>query len=170
MPVLDADGVAHACLRKGTAVHRMVVRHFGRDVLGEDGELDRARLGERVFARPVERRALEAIVHPAVFRACRRWSRKVLRTAPVAAIQIPLLFETGATRGWTAIVCVTAPRAVVLKRLAGRGCSPAQARRRLAAQWPVSEKARRSEYVIHNQGSLVELKKQALDVLSRAAP
>ncbi|HEX8909447.1 MAG TPA: dephospho-CoA kinase, partial [Anaeromyxobacteraceae bacterium] len=65
-PVVDADQLARAAVARGSPGLEAVVAAFGREVLGEDGELDRRRMAERVFADPAERARLEAIVHPAV--------------------------------------------------------------------------------------------------------
>jgi dephospho-CoA kinase len=74
-----------------------------------------------------------------------------------AVVVIPLLFEAGADRGWTAILCVTAEEELVRERLKGRGLSAEQADQRIAAQMPVEEKASRADYVIENSGTLEEL-------------
>lgn len=167
VPVFDTDAETHRCLRPGSPVFRAIVRRFGRDVLGTQGAVDRRRLGAVVFGDAQARGDLEAIVHPAVFRAVTRWCRKAFRTSKVAAVMIPLLFETGATAGWTDIVCVTAPAASVRRRLAGRGLTPREMQARLRAQWPVARKVRQSDHVIDNRGSLAALKTKALQVLRR---
>src|SRR5919199_3486671 len=69
IPCLDADELAHGVTASGTEATAAIAQRFGRDVLGVDGSVDRAKLGPVVFADPAARRDLEAIVHPAVYRA-----------------------------------------------------------------------------------------------------
>src|SRR5690348_11125269 len=66
VPVLDADALARAAVAKGAPALDEIVAAFGPEVLAPDGELDRRRMGERVFAEPAARARLEAIVHPRV--------------------------------------------------------------------------------------------------------
>jgi dephospho-CoA kinase len=66
VPVLEADEVAHQLMRPGRPVYERVVERFGPGVVGDAGEIDRAKLGRRVFADPAEREALNGLVHPAV--------------------------------------------------------------------------------------------------------
>ncbi|HID89382.1 MAG TPA: dephospho-CoA kinase, partial [Anaerolineae bacterium] len=64
--VIDADKVAHEVMRAGTPVHAAIVEAFGPQIVGPDGEIDRARLGAIVFADPEALARLEQIVHPVV--------------------------------------------------------------------------------------------------------
>jgi len=64
--VVDADALAREVVEPGTSAHALIVAEFGRDVLQPDGRLDRARLGEIVFADPAKRKRLEGITHPAI--------------------------------------------------------------------------------------------------------
>jgi dephospho-CoA kinase len=155
--VLDTDEVAHDLVRSGTPVFREVVEWFGQDIVGADGEIDRAVLGAKVFADPRARRALEAIVHPHVIRVLRGWLEDVTATGRDAVALVPLLFEVEVEGPWDAVICVVAPEEAVLERLRRRGLSAEDARRRMSAQMPAQEKARRSDYVVSNEGSLDSL-------------
>jgi len=151
--VWEADAAVHRLLRRGTPVYARVVRRFGPGVVRADGALDRRRLGARVFAAPRERRALNALVHPAVIREMRAWLAAQRRRGRPAAAVVPLLYEAGLTRGWDAVVCVAADRAVALRRLRRGGLSPRAAARRLRAQWPLRRKVRRANVVLWNNGT-----------------
>lgn len=164
VPVRDADAVVHALLAPGTNVYRRVVQRFGRDVLKRNGRIDRRGLGRRIFASQREREALNAIVHPAVRREIDRWLAVQRLRGRRAVAVVPLLYEVGWLEPWDAVVCVTAPRDVVLQRLKQRGLNRSEARARLAAQWPVAEKARRADYVIRNSGTLRDLRRDVLKV------
>lgn len=154
IPVFDADVLAHEAMRPGGTVHRAIVRAFGRGVTGPDGAIDRAKLGAIVFADPAARARLNALVHPAVRRALARRLREAGRGgARAAAAIVPLLFEAGMDGGWDAIVCVTAPRAEVLRRLRMRGLGTRAAAARIRAQAPLREKVRRADHVLRNIGA-----------------
>jgi dephospho-CoA kinase len=157
VPVLDTDRVAHEVMEPGGAAYSSVVGRFGKAILEPDGRIDRQRLARRVFA---ERTALEALnrsVHPHVERRWRAWLAARKADGESAVVAIPLLFEVGAADGWDAILCVAARRRDVLGRLRQRGLRDEEAQRRLAAQWPIEEKMKRSDAVIMNDGSLAEL-------------
>ncbi len=158
--VLDTDAVVRELQKSGRPVFRAIVRRFGRGILDRRGGLARGRLAQRVFADPRERRALEAIVHPAVIATMRRWLRARARGKKPAVVLVPLLYEVGLADPWDAIVCVTAPKEQVMARLVRRGLTTAEARARLAAQWPPGEKAKKADYVVRNNGSLDELAKR----------
>ncbi len=158
IPVWEADEAVHRRLRAGTPEVRAIARRFGPAVLRPDGSIARDRLAALVFRDVAQRRRLEAILHPPVLREMREWMRRMSRERPpaVAAI-VPLLFETGIQGTFDVVLCVAANRPTVLERLRRRGIGPAEARRRLAAQWPLWRKRRASDYVIMNNGTRAEL-------------
>lgn len=158
--VLDTDEVTRALQRPGRPVFRAIVRRFGPTALTPAGELDRRALARRVFGDPASRRALEAIVHPAVFAEAGKWIRARRREKKPAVVLVPLLYETGRTKDWDAVWCVTSPKPAAMARLKARGLTAAEARARWAAQLAPAEKARRADVVIRNNGSLDELKRK----------
>ena len=158
VPVLETDEVAHEEMRPGGAAYDDVLAAFGPDILAGDGTIDRRALGRRVFADPAALRRLNELVHPCVRERWESW-RKALRSENRAGVVvIPLLYEAGATEGWDAVICVAAPPEAVMERLARRGLSGEEARRRVEAQWPVEEKMRRADVVIWNDGTLEQLR------------
>jgi dephospho-CoA kinase len=168
VPVLDADALARAAVAKGTPALAEIVAAFGPEVLAPDGELDRRRMGERVFADPAARARLEAIVHPRV-RA--RFAEEVAARAAeghaLVFYDVPLLYEAHLEAMVELVVVVWAPRAVQLGRLAARdGLSPAAAEARLAAQLPLDEKAARADVVVANEGDVAALAAKAPRLLA----
>jgi len=155
--VRDADDVAHDVMRAGQPAFEKVVERFGRAVVGLDGEIDRPALGRRVFADTAERRALEALVHPEVIRILRAWADETAGRGDLPVGIVPLLFEVDLAGLWDRVICVGAPEAVVLERLAKRGMPVKDARERIAAQLTVEEKMKRADYTIRNEGSEREL-------------
>ena len=158
--VADADEAAHALLAPGGECVAAVVAAFGPQVRAADGGIDRQKLAGPVFADPRARARLEALVHPAVIRRLEAWAAEIRAGGQLGVAVIPLLFEVGLERNWDAVVSVVADESTVLARLAQRGLSEAEARARIASQWPVAEKAARSDYVIENNGSLAELEEK----------
>src|SRR5262249_35081598 len=105
VPVYDADAVVHQ-LYAGDAAPLIEAAFPGP---ATDGTVDRARLAERVIGDAAALRRLEAIVHPLVRRAEEQFLAKVEAAgAPVAVLNIPLLFETGGERRCDAVVVVSA--------------------------------------------------------------
>jgi dephospho-CoA kinase len=155
---VDADALAREAVAPGSAGLAAIAARFGAPVLGASGALDRAALGRLIFADPAARRDLEAIVHPAVYARLDGWYREVSRRPappPVAIAEIPLLYETGREGDFESVVVVGCPAEVQLARLRERdGLSEADARRRIAAQWPIEKKMRRADYVIDTSGTM----------------
>ncbi|MFS8639714.1 MAG: dephospho-CoA kinase [Symbiobacteriaceae bacterium] len=163
-PVIDADAIVHDLQRPGTPVFEAIVREFGPAVLLPDGSLDRRALGQIVFADPDRRRALEAIVHPAVRAEIWRQVERHRRDGyPAVVLDIPLLYESGWDRlvdeVWVVYVDPETQRARLMAR---SGLTPAEAEARIAAQMDLEEKAQRADRVIDNRGSLAETRAQVV--------
>jgi dephospho-CoA kinase len=164
---LDADEIAHAVTSAGTEAAASIAARFGHDVLAPDGSVDRARLGSIVFADPAARKELEAIVHPAVYRVLRAAIAALEATGTSLAIaDVPLLFETGAEREFDRVIVAACPAALQIARLVARGLTEAAARLRLAAQWPIEQKAARADFVIATDGTFDETNRQVEQVLT----
>jgi dephospho-CoA kinase len=126
-------------------------------VLRPDGTLDRAALAAIVFADRVARADLEAIVHPDVYRRIREWFGRLPPATVVAIADIPLLFETGHEHEFDKVIVAACSPEEQLRRLVVRNrLDEAEARNRLAAQWPIAEKVRRADYVIWTGDSFSE--------------
>ena len=171
VPTIDSDVLAREAVAPGTAGLAAVIERFGPDMLQPDGALDRQKLAQIVFADPDARRALEAIIHPAVRRATDKWFAALAPPKPPYAIaDIPLLYEVGLDRDFEAvIVAVCDPETQVRRVMARDGISEADARQRLASQLPIAEKARRADYVIQTGGSYADTARQVEDVFRALA-
>ena len=167
IPVIDADEIVHEAFAAGTRTTGAVAREFGGEVLRGDGSVDRAVLGSKVFAEPAARLRLEAIVHPFVYRRIRDWFTAV--NAPLAVASIPLLFESGRERDFDVVIATVCERERQRQRLIDRGLSGPEAQRRIAAQLPADEKARRADHVIRTDGSYAETDAQLDDVIALLA-
>jgi dephospho-CoA kinase len=154
---LDADILAHGVMAPGTEATEAIAARFGAGIIDASGGVDRSRLGPLVFADAAARRDLEAIVHPAVYRAMTAGLRAFeLLEAPIAIVDIPLLYETDAQGGFDRVVATLCSPATQLARLIARGLSEREARQRLTAQMPADDKARRADFVIRTDGTFEE--------------
>jgi dephospho-CoA kinase len=153
--VIDADALVHELQRQGTPVYDDIVAAFGPGILDRAGEIDRGALGAIVFADPAQLRRLESIVHPAVLSESAR--RLLAAATPVVVYEAIKLIEAGRAEMCDALWVVTARPDVQLQRLMrDRRLSEAEARQRIVAQPPQSEKIRRATVIIDNSGSLEE--------------
>lgn len=161
VPCLDADALAHGAMGAGTEAARAIGDRFG-DVLTPDGAVDRRRLGPIVFADPTARRELEAIVHPAVYRAIEAGLRAFAQIdrPPFAVVDIPLLYETGRAADFDRVIATVCSVETQRARLKERGLSDADIERRLGAQLPAAEKAARAHIVIATEGTLADTDRQ----------
>jgi len=163
IPTIDADQLARAAVQPDQPAFAGLRARFGADIIAADGTLDRTRLGLLVFADPTARAALEALVHPPVRESIDVWFRRC-RTSirpRFAVADIPLLFETGRASAFDRVVVVACDPALQLQRIMARdGLRPEDARRRIAAQLPIAEKADRADAVITTDGSFAETDRQ----------
>jgi dephospho-CoA kinase len=169
-PTIDADLLSRQAVAPGTAGFDAIRSRFGAAVMTADGRLDREALGRIVFADADARHALEAIVHPAVYAAVRRWFETLGRSgqAPIGIADVPLLYETGHDGEFDAVIVASCPPGQQLERLMARSGLPREdAARRVAAQWPMAEKARRAHYVIDTSGSFGQTDDQIREVWAR---
>jgi dephospho-CoA kinase len=171
LPCLDADELAHGATSAGTDATAAIAARFGRDILAPDGSVNRGKLGPIVFADPAARKELETIVHPAVYRALRTAMDALEATGTAVVIaDIPLLFETGAEAQFDRVIVVSCAPGLQLARLLERGLSRTAASHRLAAQWPIDEKAARADFVIRTDGTFAETNRQVDQVLNALTP
>ena len=161
--VADADLLAREVVAPGEPALAAVVERFGRDVLQADGQLDRAALRVRVFGDPDQRRALEAILHPAI----RARLEAICRAAPgpYAIATVPLLTEGGgrAAYPWLhRILVVDTPAAVQKARLMQRdGIDATLADQMMAAQASRAERLALADDIVVNDGDIHHLQHAA---------
>ncbi|GJD28989.1 Dephospho-CoA kinase [Methylobacterium adhaesivum] len=147
VPVHDADAAVHALYAPGGAAARAIGAAFP-GTLAEDGSVDRARLRAAVIGKPERLAALEALVHPLARQAASDFLA-AHADAPVAVLDIPLLFETGGDTRCDAVLVVTAPAEVQRARVLARpGMEATAFAAILAKQMPDAEKRARADFVL----------------------
>jgi dephospho-CoA kinase len=149
LPLFDADRVVHGLLQPKGAAVALVTAAFPELGTGMDG-IDRRRLGSRVFADPAALARLEAILHPMVEGAEKRFlAHAHARRAPIAVLDIPLLFETNGDRRCDYVLVVSAPRFLQRQRVLRRpGMSDGRLAAILVQQMPDAEKQRRADFIV----------------------
>jgi len=158
--IIDADLLARQALEPGTDGLAEVVAAFGQDILTAQGELDRAALGQRVFADDSARAALNGIVHPRV-RAASATLRERAPTGTIVVEDIPLLVETGQQDRFDLVVVVHAPESARVDRIIqNRGATAEDARARIAAQATDEQRAAAADVILDNSGTLDDLNRQ----------
>ena len=157
--IIDADALAHELSQPGQAIFNAYVERFGRGIVTAGGTLDRAAIAARVFADPAVRTEVDVITHPLI-RAAAEERLRAARAAEkrAAVLDVPLLFEAG----WDALAdevwVVALPAEEQLARLLARdkSMSEGEARTRISAQMPLTEKCARADIVIDNSGTVEE--------------
>ncbi len=158
--LIDADHLAREIVAPGHPVLQQLVKRFGSEVLCENGELDRERLGQIIFADKRAREDLNGITHPAIGKLATERLRQLKATPgiPLVVYEAPLLFEAGAEGRVDQVLVVKIDPAVQLQRLMARdGFAETAARQRIATQMPQEEKLARADYVIDNSKSIAAL-------------
>lgn len=152
----SADEAARAVLQPDGQTIREIRTAFGSSVVGFSGAIDRAKLGHLVFTDETARVKLDRIMHPPILRLLRSQIEAAqvdLPTGTVIAVEVPLLFETHLENWFERIVVVTTSEALQIERLCIRnGFDALEARRRLAAQWPMAAKIARADILLSNDG------------------
>jgi len=169
VPVHDSDRAVHALYGPRGAAIAPVTAAFSTAVLAQDGGIDRAALGRAVLGKPADLARLERIVHPLVTAERAAWlDRQAAASVPLVALDIPLLFETGADAPGAAVVDAVAvvtcgdPATQRARVLARPGMTPEKFESILARQTPDTEKVARADFVINTGGSLAETEAQVV--------
>lgn len=164
VPVCDTDDVAHALLDRDPEIRAALLQEFGPSVAAPAGGIDRNALGQIVFADAGKRARLNALTHPAILKRVEGWIQAQAPDQPVVVVIIPLLYEAGLEKEWDKVICLAAPEADQLRRLAERGLSDDEARARIGAQESQAGKMEKADYVIYNCGSKALLEEQLKQV------
>jgi dephospho-CoA kinase len=166
VPVYDADAAVHA-LYEGEAAPAIEAAFPGTTT---DGKVNRNKLSERVVHDPEAMRRLEQIVHPMLGASRQKFLQDAERSgAPVAVVDVPLLFETGGEKRVDAVVVVTTTPEIQRERILAR---PNMTREKLDAvlvrQMPDSEKRKRAHFIVDTSHGLDPVRLQIQDILSKA--
>lgn len=175
IPVIDLDKVGHEVLRRRHEAFEPVVEAFGEDILGDDGEIDRKKLGAVVFADPRARERLNQIMHPRIrAEEARRIEAMTAAGETAVATEAALLIETGQKKRFDFFVVVGCAPEIQIARLMKRDhCTADEARRRIESQLSFEEKKAHADWVIDTSGekdsTLAETDRLVEEIRRRAA-
>ena len=157
--IISADEVGHEAYTPNTDAWEQVIAAFGDDILQDDGDIDRRKLGAIVFSDPSQLEKLNQIMHPRMARMVAD-KIEVLRDqgVNVVVVEAALLFEAG----WDTLVeevwVTDSPEHIVIGRLKERnGLSEEEAKKRINSQMGRAERIERSDFVINNSGDMADL-------------
>ncbi|MDH3809061.1 MAG: dephospho-CoA kinase [Desulfuromonadales bacterium] len=154
--LVSADLLAREVVNQGSPTLAKLVDAFGVEILTAGGSLNREVMAQKIFSDPLARHRLELITHPAIahLAECRLMALKNL-PHDLIVYEAPLLFEAGAESRVDQVLVVVIDPALQLERLLTRDeISEAEAKQRIAAQWPQADKVQKADFVIDNSGSL----------------
>lgn len=156
VPVLDTDQIARDVVEPGSPILEKLAQEFGSEILNNSGELNRARLRERVFNNPADREKLETIMHPAIRAELAR--RTELEGGDYQIHVIPLLIETDRARDYDRVLVVDCPEGLQIARLMARDdIDETLANQMLNAQATREQRLASADDVIVNTGMLDDL-------------
>ncbi len=169
IPLVDADVAARKVVEKGTDGLVEIVAYFGKDILLEDGTLNRAKLGEIIFQDKEKREKLNEITHPRVKDYMLNERERFFEAGEkVVFFDIPLLFESHLESLVDQIIVVWTTPETELKRLMERNnLTKEEALARINSQMGIDEKAKKADFVIDNNESLEKTQEQVLTFIER---
>lgn len=163
--VFDADFSARQIVRKGTPTYQAIVKLFGKEFLGPNKELDRAKLAHHVFSNPKDLKKLNILIHPQVIFDCLGFIEKYRQSDAILVLDVPLLFESrmGNLADYTIVIASSQKK--TLDRAKNKGVNEDLARKILSTQWPVEKKKKMADFFIENNGTLKDLENKIKQVL-----
>lgn len=169
IPVVDADVEARLAVMKGEPAYSKIIATFGRDILLEDEEIDRQKLGSIIFHQAEKRMLLNEIVHPEVRKRMIGQVEKAKESGEeVVVLDIPLLFESKLTYMVEKTILVYVDYDIQLQRLMERNNLRVEdAKARIQSQMPLNEKIKLADAVIDNNGTIEQTKTQLINVLTK---
>lgn len=166
--IINADLVGHEAYRQGSVGWESVVQAFGKGILDESNEIDRAKLGAIVFSDQIELQKLNEIMHPIMERLVEENIQEQKESGNnVIVVEAALMFEAGWNKLVDMVWTTDSPQETVISRLEFRnGFSRAESEKRIASQMNREDRLAKSDMVLSNTGDLNELKNVILDAWS----
>ena len=162
IPIFYADTVARNLVESSEEIQARIRRVFGSTAVGENGRLNRAKLGEVVFSDTEMREKLNAIIHPHVFQAFDEFveHNSPKSNLPFLIAEAALIFESRMDQKLDYVIVIDAPEEVRIRRIQRRDAvSREDVKRRVASQMPVEKKLARADFIVRNEGTVADLKR-----------
>ncbi len=161
--VMDADQTAREVVEPGQPAFKEIIANFGNEIVGEDGKLDRPKLGAIIFNDAVQREKLNSIVHPKVFEAQAGWLAEIESRNPQAIVIVDaaLMIETGSYQRFDKLIVVYCEPKIQLERLMARNnLTLDEATVRISSQMPSSEKLKFANFTINTSFGFEDTRSQ----------
>jgi len=160
IPIIRADQVAKLLINSKETLKSQIKQVFGEDAYLSTGELNRKKIAQIVFSDESAKHKINEIVHPQVIRYQRQTFERLKKSGKfkVAGVEAALIYEAGSDSLFDFIIVVAAEQEVIFNRLKTRdGLSVDEIKKRVESQMPLSEKVKRADYVINNNGTFQDL-------------
>ena len=167
--VIDADKIARSLLRPGSGIYQKVIAVFGAESIGRAREIDRAALAKIVFSDKKLLQKLNGIVHPEAIRMIK--TKINSQKKGVIVLDAPLLLEAGLKKMVDQLIVVVASEDTQVQRLLKKtSLAKADILKRIKSQIPLRAKARSADFIIDNNGTIAETRKQVKEIVTKLIP
>jgi len=166
--VIDWDELARKATRPQSRAWKEIAEYFGKGILNDNLAINRQKLADIAFSDQEKLAKLNQIIHPKVFEEDERITNEIKNDDPDALIikDIPLLFELTHPISVDKIIVVSASEQTQLRRLEEKEMSEKDARNRMKSQLPLGEKIKSADFVINNDGTPEQTKRQVEEIYS----
>jgi dephospho-CoA kinase len=165
--LIDADQIARELVQPHMPMRNELIKVFGKEILQEDGSIDRKRLAAKVFSDPEQRNLLNQILHPRIKAEMNKRVKEIGQRDPnaIVVIDAALLVELGDHREMDEVIVVTSTEKQQIERMKKRdGVDQEEAQKILSSQMPLDEKIKVADFVIRNEGSFEETRRRVKEV------
>ncbi|MCH9047510.1 MAG: dephospho-CoA kinase [Proteobacteria bacterium] len=163
VPVIDADVIAVKAVEPGMPALQSIIDEFGVKIITKDGYLNRKELRDRIFKNESDRRKLESILHPVIYKEIARQTKGI--NSAYCIISIPLLLETGPSDIIDRILVIDIPKELQLSRASARdNASLKNIETIIHSQISRDDRLAAADDIINNEGDIENLRKQIYDL------
>nr|CAD2188928.1 unnamed protein product [Meloidogyne enterolobii] len=167
--IIDTDKIARAVVEPGKKAHKRIKEEFGIEYFKDDDQLDRVKLGAKVFADSEMRRKLNEITHPEIIKEVfREIMFSILKLNKIVFLDVPLLYETKMQKFVCKVVVTSCAEEIQMQRIIERdGLIENEAKQRINAQMSMKEKVKRADFLILNNGTIDDLEREVNEMLRK---
>ncbi|MCH8078924.1 MAG: dephospho-CoA kinase [Proteobacteria bacterium] len=163
VPVIDADVIAVKAVKPGMPALQSIIDEFGVKIITKDGYLNRKKLRDRIFKNESDRRKLESVLHPVIYKEIERQTKSI--NSAYCIISIPLLLETGTSDIIDRILVIDIPKELQLSRASARdNASLKNIETIIHSQISRDDRLAAADDIINNEGDIENLRKQIYDL------
>ncbi len=159
--VVDADDIIRSFYKKESPIFKSLIKLLGNEVIGEEGNIDRKKVADKVFTNEIMLRELERLTHEEFYRKLEAIESKN-RNEDILIVEASLIFEKGSEKRYDKIIVVYAPKEVCRERAIKKGISLEDFERRIRFQMDIEEKKQKADYIVDNSNGLDYTKRQVL--------